>query len=115
MGKFDDLIEVYKTNMTEKLKIKKVDGPLLHAAAKACGPAMYKADASKVACSDKDEMARIRKNFLIKKLQLKDSEKLDAGLKKVCKEMGSANRNKYRPIFYYLLAKEFKKGTFLKG
>lgn len=115
MGKFDDLIEVYKTNMKEKLKISKIDGKLLHAAAKACGPSMYKADASKVACSDKDEMARVKKNFLIKKLGLKDSEKLDDGLKKVCKGMGSANRNKYRPIFYYLLAKEFKKGTALKG
>jgi len=115
MGKFDDLVEGYLADMKKK-KIggAKVDAKLLRAVAKACGPSLYKADASKVACSDKDEMSRIKKNFLIKKLGLKDTPKLDDGLKDVCAEMGSKNRNKQRAVFYYLLTKKFKKSGVFK-
>ena len=114
MGKLDDALELYNKEMTDKLGIKKVDQVLLRAAAKACGPALYKKDASKVACSNKDEMERIRQNFLIKKLGLKDTPKLEEGLKAVCQEMGSRNRNKYRAIFYYLLIKKFRKSSMFK-
>jgi hypothetical protein len=46
---------------------------------------------------------------LIKKLGLDDSPALDAAIKEVCEQLGSANRNKYRAIFYYLLVKKFGK------
>jgi len=59
-------------------------------------------------------MDRIKKNFLIKKLGLKDGPKLDEGLKETCKDMGSSNRNKHRAIFYYLLIKRFKKSSMFK-
>lgn len=114
MGKLDDALELYTKNMTEKLGIKKVDAALLKAAAKACGPALYSNDSSKVACSNKAEMETIKKNFLIKKLGLKDSPKLDEGLKAVCEEMGTKNRSKYRAIFYYLLIKKFRKSAMFK-
>ena len=114
MGKLDDALELYTKEMTEKLGIKKVDANLLKAAAKACGPALYSNDSSKVACSNKSEMETIKKNFLIKKLELKDSPKLDEGLKDVCEQMGSRNRNKYRAIFYYLLIKKFRKSAMFK-
>lgn len=114
MGKLDDALELYTKEMTGKLGIKKVDAALLKAAAKACGPALYNNNSSKVACSDKSEMETVKKNFLIKKLGLKDSPKLDEGLKAVCAEMGSKNRNKYRAIFYYLLIKKFRKSAMFK-
>lgn len=114
MGKLDDVLELYTKEMTEKLGIKKVDANLLKAAAKACGPALYSNDSSKVACSNKSELETIKKNFLIKKLELKDTPKLDEGLKAVCEEMGTKNRNKYRAIFYYLLIKKFKKSAMFK-
>jgi len=115
MGKFDELMETFVAEMTKK-KIggAKIDKAVLKGAAKACGPSLYKKDAAAVACSDKEEMARIRKNFLLKKLELKDTPKLDEALKEVCKEMGSSNRNKYRAIFYYLLIKRFKKSAMFK-
>ncbi len=109
MSKLSDLCDRYEKDFIEKEIVKKVDRPLLNAVAKACGPAIYKADASKVACSNKEEMARIRKNFLLKKLELKDTPKLDEGLAEVCAQMGSKNRNKFRAMFYYLLVKKFRK------
>lgn len=115
MGKFDDLLETYLADMKKKsIGGAKVDQKVLHGAAKACGPSLYRKDAATVACSDKEEMLRIKKNFLIKKLGLKDTPKLDEGLKDACKDMGSSNRNKHRAIFYYLLIKKFKKSAMFK-
>jgi len=115
MGKFDEQIELFVADMTKK-KIggAKIDMAVLKGAAKSCGPSLYRKDAATVACSDKDEMARIKKNFLLKKLELKDSPKLDEALKEACKEMGSSNRNKHRAIFYYLLIKKFRKSPMFK-
>lgn len=114
MSKFDECMELYKSEMKGKLKMKRVDNTLLTAVAKGLGPSIYRKDASTVSCSDKDELARVKKNFLIKKLGCKDSDKLDASIKEVCKEMGSSNRNKYRAIFYYILVKKLKKGSAYK-
>jgi hypothetical protein len=47
---------------------------------------------------------------LKKKLGLSASdEELDAAIKEVCEKMGSSNRNKYRALFYALLAVKFGK------
>ena len=109
MGKLDDTVEQLKKNMTEKLGMSRVDDKLLRAIAKSQGPSLYKADAAKVACSDKKELETVKKNFCIKKLGMKDSPKLDEAIKAVCSDMGARNRNKYRTIFYYLLTKKLKK------
>jgi len=115
MGKFDDLLEVFIADMKKKsIGGAKIDQKVLHGAAKACGPSLYKKDSATVACSDKDEMARIKKNFLMKKLGLADGPKLDEALKETCKDMGTSNRNKHRAIFYYLLIKRFKKSAMFK-
>ncbi|MCF8237645.1 MAG: DUF2853 family protein [Saprospiraceae bacterium] len=107
MSKFVEAVDTYKSEM-DKLGIK-YDATLLTAVTKGLGPSIYRADASKVSCSDNDELARVKTNFLIKKLGLKDDAKLDAAIKEVCEQLGSANRNKYRAMFYYLLVKKFGK------
>ena len=109
MGKFDEAIELYTNEMTGKGMVKNVDVEVLKKVCKGLGPALYKSDSQKVACSDKTELERIKTNFLIKKLGMADSEKLDAGIKDVCEQMGRGNRNKWRGIFYYLLVKRFRK------
>lgn len=114
MGKLDDLLVKYEENMTDKLGIKKVDKDLLRAAAKACGPALYRKDASTVSSGDAAELNRVKTNFLIKKLGLKDSSKLDDAIQEVVETFGKSNRNKYRAIFYYLLIKKFKKSSMFK-
>ena len=112
MGKFDDCIETYKASM-KKLKIG-VDNKLLIAAAKACGPALYNKDASTVSGSDPAELKRLKTGFIAKKLGVKDGPNVDKAIANVMKKMGKSNRNKYRAIVYYLLARELKKTSKLK-
>jgi len=107
MSKLDEKVEEYYTNLTG-LGVK-VDKDLLRKVAKGLGPNIYKADAGKVSSSDPDEMGRVKTNFLIKKLGLKDDAKLDAAMDKVVGIFGKGNKSKHRASFYYLLTKEFGK------
>ncbi len=66
-----------------------------------------KADTKYVACSDQEELARVRDNFLKKKLGLTSGD-LDGAIKAICEVM-KADRTKSRLTFYYLLADHFKK------
>jgi hypothetical protein len=109
MSKFDEALETYTAQMTGELKLNDVDAALLKAITKGLGPTIYRADASKVSCSDKEELERVKKNFLRKKLDLSDDAAMDSAIQEVCQQFGSSNRNKYRAVFYYLLVKKFKK------
>lgn len=107
MSKFEDCMTKYLAeNKKHKLGLKE---DFLRKVAKGCGPSIYKADASKVSGSDPKELETVKKNFLIKKLGLKDSAKLDDGIAEVMAKFGKGNRNKYRPLVYALLATKFKK------
>lgn len=102
MSKRDEKIALY-TKALESIG-KKVNDELLLAAVKSCGPSIYLKDAETVAGSDPVELARVRDNFMKKKLGLTDSdEKLDAEIAKVIEQIGKSNRNKYRAVFHYLL------------
>ena len=90
-----------------------VDADFLEIIVKNLGPSIYKKDAELVSCSDPKELDTVRKNFLIKKLGLKeDKEILDAAIKEVCEELKDSSK-KYRVLFYYRLAQKFKKETVL--
>ena len=74
-----------------------------------CGIALQKRDLSLVSITDKNEVARIRTNFLKKKLGLTDP---DAELDKAIKTVGDSmkgDRSKNRVTVYYLLAEHFGK------
>lgn len=63
-------------------------------------------DAAMVSCSSKDELARVRENFMKKKLKLTDSDAdLDKTIKAVCDQM-KADKTKSRVTFCYLLAEK---------
>lgn len=111
MSKLDEKVDAMSTYMKEKLGMKTVDKKLLHAVCKGMGPSLYKADASKVACGQASELETIQKNFCAKKLGIKDADKAMKGIKEVCADMGSSNRNKQRAVFYYLLVKKFRKSS----
>lgn len=65
-----------------------------------------------VACSDPEELKRVRENFCKKKLGLSQSDdEIDAVLKSVCQQM-SGDNSKSRVTFYYLVAE--KTGTLSK-
>lgn len=85
------------------------DVDLLRKVTEYCGPSIFKSDAETVSSSSESEMETVKKNFLMKKLGLKDDSKLDEGLNAVIEKYGKSNRNKYRVVVYYLLTKHFKK------
>jgi len=108
MSKRDELITKYAADLKDKCGIK-ADMDLLTKVTIGCGPSIYNADAATVSGSDASELATVKNNFLIKKLDLKDSPELDKGIAKVMDLYGKSNRNKYRAVVYYLLTKHFGK------
>jgi len=110
MNKREELITLYVNELKSKCGIN-AEVDLLTKVTIGCGPSIYNKDAATVSCSDASELATVRNNYLIKKLGLKDSPKLDDAIKKVCNQLGSSNKNKYRAMFYYLLCKEFGKAS----
>ena len=108
MSKKDEKIALYQKAAAD-LKLG-LDKELIAKVTNGLGPSIYNKDAETVSCSDASELARVRENFLKKKLGLTESdEKLDAAIKEVCEKMGSSNRNKYRALFYALLVKKYGK------
>ena len=112
MSKFEDAVASCKAQMKER-KIS-CDDALLEAIAKSLGPSLYNRDARTVASGQKSELETIRKNFLIKKLKCADGPELDKAMAKAIDKIGKSNRNKQRPVFYYLLVKELKKESVFK-
>ncbi|WP_374636737.1 DUF2853 family protein [Paracoccus sp. (in: a-proteobacteria)] len=108
MSKRDDLIAKYAADMKDKLGVSP-DMELLTKVVIGCGPSIYNADAETVAGSDKAELERVRSNYLVKKLGLADGPALDAAIQDVLTKYGSANRNKYRAVIYYMLCTHFGK------
>ena len=106
MGKRDELIAKYADDLTNKCKVTP-DRPLLTKVTIGCGPSIYDNDAQTVAASDKDELERIKTNFLVKKLGLKDGPSLMEGINAAIDTYGKSERNKFRAVFYYLLVKHF--------
>jgi hypothetical protein len=108
MSKRDELVAKYAEDLRTKCRMVP-DLALLEKVTIGCGPAIYNADAETVAASDPEELARIRQNFLIKKLGLKDDEKLTEALDAAIDIYGRSERNKYRAVVYYMLVKHFGK------
>jgi hypothetical protein len=108
MGKRDDLIAKYADDLKNKCKMTP-DMALLTKVTIGCGPSIYDKDASTVAASDKDELERIKNNFLIKKLGLKDGANLMEGIHAAVETYGKSERSKFRAVFYYMLVKHFGK------
>lgn len=108
MGKRDELIAKYAEDLRTKCNVTP-DLALLTKVTIGCGPSIYDNDAQTVAASDKEELERIRTNFLMKKLGLPDGPALMAGIEAAVETYGKSERNKYRAVFYYLLVKHFGK------
>jgi hypothetical protein len=74
-----------------------------------CGIALQKRDSSLVSFSDKTEVARVRDNFLKKKLGLTNPDaELDQAIASVADKM-KGDRTKNRVTVYYLLAEHYGK------
>lgn len=97
----DYLADVKKYDATASAEV--VDKIVKH-----LGIALRSADASLVSCTDPEELDRVKKGFIAKKLAEPDEAKADSVLEKVCQTM-SADRTKSRVTFYYLVAKHYGK------
>ena len=74
-----------------------------------CGIALQKRDSSLVSFMDKEEVARVRDNFLKKKLGLTNPDaELDQAISAVATKMKN-DHTKNRVTVYYLLAEQFGK------
>ena len=109
MSKFEECMDTYKAEF-KKLGVS-FDEDLLTKVAKGCGPSIYNKDASTVSGTDAAELATVKNNYLIKKLGLADSSKLDDAIAEVIDQLGKSNRHKYRACFYYLLCVKFDKAS----
>ena len=108
MSKRDELIAKYAADLKEKCGMEP-DMDLLTKVTIGCGPSIYNKDSTTVAASDSKELERVKKNFLMKKLGLSESDDLDGGLAAAVETYGKSNPNKHRAVFYYLLTKHFGK------
>jgi len=107
MSKLQEKIKQYQEE-NKKLGLGLSD-ELIEKVTKKLGPSIYKADAETISCSSKEELERVKKNFLIKKLGLKESDNLDEILQETCEKLGKSNRKKYRALFYALIVKKLGK------
>ena len=90
--------------------VQTVDEAALKGVVRYCGIALRSRDASLVSGGDPKEVARVRNNFLKKKLGLPNSdEELDAAIADVLGHTMKADRTKHRVTVYYLLAERFGK------
>lgn len=108
MGRRDELIERYAADLRSKCGVEP-DVDLLRKVTIGCGPSIYNADSSTVAASQPSELETVRLNFLVKKLGMTDGPDLVSAIDAVMEQYGRSERNKYRPVVYYLLTKHFGK------
>jgi hypothetical protein len=93
-------VKKYVPNADEKA----IDGIVRY-----CGIALQKRDSSLVSFTDKEEVGRVRNNFLKKKLALTNSDaELDKAIMLVGDKMKD-DRTRNRVTVYYLLADHFGK------
>jgi hypothetical protein len=102
-----ELIDRYKKELS-KLKVR-VDDVLLKAVVKSLGPAVYREDASMISAADAGELERVRQNFMVRRLGLPDSPRLDAMLNRALDQMGRSKKTKHRAVLYYIITRDSKR------
>lgn len=106
MSKRDELIAKYAEDLKTKCKMVP-DMALLNKVTIGCGPSIYNADAETIAGSQASELETVRRNFLIRKLGLKDGPQLMPAIQAAIETYGRSEPNKYRAVVYYMLVKHF--------
>ncbi|MFZ1524495.1 MAG: DUF2853 family protein [Saprospiraceae bacterium] len=74
---------------------------------KSLGPSVFHKES--VDIFSKDELERIKSNFLIKKLKLSEDESLEEKFKLITHDFIKSDQRKDRVFFYYFIVKHFQK------
>ncbi len=111
MGIRDELIASYAEDLRTKCGMTP-DMDLLTKVTLGCGPLIYHDNTNYVDAASPAEIKQIKRNYLIKKLSLRDGPELDDGID-VVMEIYNAER-KYRVVVYYMLTKHFGKEAYYK-
>ena len=78
MSKKDECMAQYRASLNDKCGVSNIDEALLEKVVRGLGPSIYLVDASKVSCSDKAEIKRVKDNFCTKKLGMTDDTTISA-------------------------------------
>lgn len=112
-SKKDEWLALYAADIRSKFG-QQPDPELLRKVTDALGPAIYNRDACKVSGSSDSELQTVKTNFLQKKLGLAESPELMAAIQQVMAGYGKSERNKYRAVIYYMLARHFGRESVYK-
>lgn len=108
MPKRNVLIARYAADLREKCGIEP-DMDLLTEVTIAVGPAIYHSETAIVSAETQGELAKIKNNFLIRKLGLPDGPELMEAIDAAIETYGRSEPRKYRAVLYYMLVREFGK------
>ncbi len=103
MGTPDKKISQYHNMLTDILAYTDIDEHLLESLHQFIEAEDPSSNYATVACSKKVELLDIHQTFLLDFLKMEDDQSLMISIKEVCSDLGSANRTKYRAVFYYHL------------
>ncbi|MCV2867250.1 DUF2853 family protein [Defluviimonas sp. WL0002] len=102
MGRREALIALYAAELSGKCGLDP-DMPLLERVVDGCGPTIFVPDGGIVDVDSPAELARIRRNFLVRKLALPDGHDLPEAIRAAVEMYGAAGDPKYRAVLYYML------------
>ena len=114
MSNLDDAVGEALSTLTT-CGVEDPDVGLLRTIVSQMGPSAYGGDGETVACSDRDELARVRTDYLVKTLGLEDADATMDSIEAVCDRMKPAGSHKRRSAFYYLLATHHGKESVYDG
>ncbi len=112
-SKKDEWLVLYAADIRTKFG-QEPDTEFLRKVTDALGPAIYNRDACKVSGSSESELQTVKTNFLQKKLGLEDEPELMEAIRQVIADYGKSERNKYRAVIYYMLARKFGRESVYK-
>lgn len=108
MSTLNEKLAKYKATATTQLTnagVKKIDDSLLETLVNRMKTIIDNKDATLVSATDAKELETVRKNFVVKKLDIKDKEKGATAIQAVAAKMKGV-KNKNRAAFYYLVQQE---------
>ena len=106
MAKLDDVIATLADDLLSRCGITP-DLALLTRVAIGCGPAIHDPDQRFIDMTDRAELARLKSNFLIRKLGLPDGPALAEGIEAAIDAAGGTGAPRFRAVVHYLLVRHF--------